>query len=383
MGLGVGAALIGGSAPAVAADVRPVAAVEDPFESEEARSIVVRQKEERVAQAQPAAPTFDPFDEPAVQSPPAAPDEVAMPAAEPAYDPFEDAEAAAPAPAVEAEVAQPDVQELFEEPQAEAETPAPSEAEELDAAQEAIDLELLRREVEAGAAAEMEEPAAEPEAEADASVDEPAGTEESLEDELAVPGLDEESSESMRELEEELKAQVELTPEQQEERRRQLEEARRANEERCNELYEAVRADSIKSISLDIRVLGNPGEDFPFECTGANPQFIPRSWAQVTYQWKASAMCHKPLYFEQVQLERYGHSWGPCLQPIMSGAHFFATIPILPYKIGLQTPNECVYTLGHYRPGSCAPYMISPPGFTWRAAAFQAGAVTGAAVVVP
>ena len=41
------------------------------------------------------------------------------------------------------------------------------------------------------------------------------------------------------------------------------------------------------------------------------------------------------------------------------------------------------YSLGYYRPGSCAPYMIEPLGFTWRAAAFQAGAVTGAAFAIP
>ncbi len=84
-----------------------------------------------------------------------------------------------------------------------------------------------------------------------------------------------------------------------------------------------------------------------------------------------------------MQLERYGHDWGPALQPIMSGAHFFGTIPILPYKMGLETPQECVYSLGYYRPGSCAPYMITQPGFTWRAAAFQTGAVTGVAAAVP
>ena len=70
-------------------------------------------------------------------------------------------------------------------------------------------------------------------------------------------------------------------------------------------------------------------------------------------------------------------------QPIASGVHFFGTLPILPYKMGLQTPNECVYALGYYRPGSCAPYMIDPLPFTWRAALFEAGAWVGGAAVVP
>ena len=128
---------------------------------------------------------------------------------------------------------------------------------------------------------------------------------------------------------------------------------------------------------------GIAGEDYPYPCTGRHPTFVPRAWASTTYLWKASGLCHKPLYFEEVQLERYGHDWGPVLQPFVSGAHFFGTFPILPYKMGLETPQECVYSLGYYRPGSCAPYMIEPLGFTWRAAAFEAAAWTGGAAAIP
>ena len=66
-------------------------------------------------------------------------------------------------------------------------------------------------------------------------------------------------------------------------------------------------------------------------------------------------LCHKPLYFEDVQLERYGHMAGPWVQPFVSCADFFLRIPILPYEMGLEPPNECIYALGYYRPGSCAP----------------------------
>ncbi len=108
-----------------------------------------------------------------------------------------------------------------------------------------------------------------------------------------------------------------------------------------------------------------------------------RGWTPMTFTWKASALCHKPAYFEQVQVERYGHSFGPILQPIISSAHFFATIPILPYKMGLYPANECIYTLGYYRPGSCAPYMLDPLPLSLRAALFQAGAWTAGVFVVP
>jgi hypothetical protein len=106
-------------------------------------------------------------------------------------------------------------------------------------------------------------------------------------------------------------------------------------------------------------------------------------WAPITYTWKASGLCHKPLYFEDIQLERYGHSCGPLLQPIASGAHFFLTVPILPYKMGLEPPDECMYTLGYYRPGSCAPYMLDPIPLSVRAGLAEAGVVTGLIFLIP
>ena len=163
----------------------------------------------------------------------------------------------------------------------------------------------------------------------------------------------------------------------------QLEKERIENDKNCEEEFTKLRNDSIRDIDLNINLEGNPGEDFPFECKIGRRQLAPRQWPLLTYNWKASALCHKPLYFEQVQLERYGHSWGPFTQPIMSGVHFFSSVPILPYKMGVRTPRECVYTLGHYRPGNCAPYMIEPMPLSLRGALFQAGAITGVSVVVP
>lgn len=152
----------------------------------------------------------------------------------------------------------------------------------------------------------------------------------------------------------------------------------------CEEGLAELKASRLDSIDLYIGVTGDEGEDYPYQCSLDDGSiFAPRAWCEVTYMWKASGLCHKPLYFEDVHLERYGHSWGPYVQPLVSGAHFFGRLPVLPYMMGLKAPNECVYTLGHYRPGNCAPYLIDPIPFTWRAAALQAGATVGAAAVLP
>lgn len=125
--------------------------------------------------------------------------------------------------------------------------------------------------------------------------------------------------------------------------------------------------------SLTSNIVPLPGA-LPPECqlTG---EFTPRAWDCTTFTWKASNLCHQPLYFEQPRLERYGHTLPPVIQPIFSAAHFFVSVPLLPYNMGIELPNECVYSLGYYRPGSCAPYQI--PGFplSVRGAFYEAGLV--------
>lgn len=123
--------------------------------------------------------------------------------------------------------------------------------------------------------------------------------------------------------------------------------------------------------------------ELPHDCPLGNAKFEERQFASITYTWTASGLCHKPLYFEDVQLERYGHMVGPWVQPFASAAHFFLTIPILPYKMGLETPNECMYTLGYYRPGNCAPYLLDPIPLSVRGAFFEAGAWVGGVYAFP
>ena len=139
----------------------------------------------------------------------------------------------------------------------------------------------------------------------------------------------------------------------------------------------------LKKISqLTTNITPSPG-DLPRDCPWGGEDFRPRSWAPVTFSWTASGLCHHPLYFEEVQLERYGHALGPWVQPFASGAHFFLTVPILPYKMGLELPDECIYTLGYYRPGSCAPYMLDPIPLSIRAGLFEAGAWVAGAAIIP
>jgi hypothetical protein len=121
----------------------------------------------------------------------------------------------------------------------------------------------------------------------------------------------------------------------------------------------------------------------PKECVLDQVAYTPRSWTAITMTWHASDLCHKPLYFEEVNLERYGHTAGPVLQPVVSSAHFFANIAVLPYKMGVHTPGECQYALGYYRPGDCAPWIIPPVPISLRGGLSQAAVMTGMFWLIP
>ena len=109
----------------------------------------------------------------------------------------------------------------------------------------------------------------------------------------------------------------------------------------------------------------------------------------LNFNWDATCLCYQPLYFEEINAERYGYVCGghcccSCIaQPAASAAHFFATIPALPYCLAAECPTECVYTLGHYRPGNCVPWRWNWPPCDLHAAAITAGVYTGFVFALP
>jgi hypothetical protein len=80
-----------------------------------------------------------------------------------------------------------------------------------------------------------------------------------------------------------------------------------------------------------------------------------RTWACTAMQWTPSELAYHPLYFDDVPLERYGQTACPVVQPVLSGARFFGTLPILPYRMCIDPPCSCVWAYGMYRPGSPTP----------------------------
>jgi hypothetical protein len=105
--------------------------------------------------------------------------------------------------------------------------------------------------------------------------------------------------------------------------------------------------------------------------------------AESVFSWEPSNLYHNPLYFEDGALERYGHTRNKLIQPFYSVAKFGGQLFGLPYQMAIDPACRKQYTLGWYRPGECAPKKCYQIPWSFRAAAAQAGVLTGIFFVFP
>jgi hypothetical protein len=81
-----------------------------------------------------------------------------------------------------------------------------------------------------------------------------------------------------------------------------------------------------------------------------------RNFIDIEYCWEAPNLFHTPLYFEDVNLERYGHTYCEPFQTLASASKFGLQLAGLPYQMALAPVHKREYPLGYYRPGEPAPY---------------------------
>ncbi len=151
--------------------------------------------------------------------------------------------------------------------------------------------------------------------------------------------------------------------------------------------------DSLKPLSaIDFEAAFLPAEHQPQDCAGqmqsdkSNQPYAAtgkRFEKDLLVQWESSKLAHRPLYFEDVPLERYGQGYSPLFQPVVSGSKFIFSAASLPYRMTLDPPRSYFYTLGYERPGNWAPSVVEQLPWNWRAAFVQAGAITGGVLMFP
>ncbi|MCY2987773.1 MAG: hypothetical protein NTY19_07910 [Planctomycetota bacterium] len=105
-------------------------------------------------------------------------------------------------------------------------------------------------------------------------------------------------------------------------------------------------------------------------------------WMEKIGYGPALNFCYNPLYFEEVNLERYGNSL-PIVQPAVSAARFFGTMAILPYRLTAYRPHRCLYHDHHFRPGAAAPCEHAVPWLRVDASLMEAYAIAGLIFLIP
>lgn len=104
---------------------------------------------------------------------------------------------------------------------------------------------------------------------------------------------------------------------------------------------------------------------------------------QTVLQWAPTNLWYHPLYFQDVALERYGHTRKPWMQPLVSSGRFFGQLAGLPYQMVLHPPKSREFALGYYQPGEWAPKKRYQIPFNEEAAATEFLWVTGLILLIP
>jgi hypothetical protein len=133
----------------------------------------------------------------------------------------------------------------------------------------------------------------------------------------------------------------------------------------------------------DLQLPDNPAERF----FAQYDEFHYRSsevapWGAYVTPSITPSVCHRPLYFEEVNVERFGYSAG-ILQPAVSAARFFTTVPTLPYRMVVDRPAICQVDPSPHPPGTLAPRHRQLPPLHLQAGLVQAITIVGLIAIFP
>mgnify|MGYP006908203232 CR=1 FL=1 len=145
---------------------------------------------------------------------------------------------------------------------------------------------------------------------------------------------------------------------------------------------------SVLDVTIDIRPPAGSAfpEDMAAEWLADQPTidetFPSDQPAEVFCRYTPWTICYRPLYFEDIKLERYGCNVG-YLQTGLSGVRFFSSIAALPYKMTRRPPRSCQCSNGFSRCGDCPLPGYGNRRFQWDAALVETAIVTGFVFILP
>jgi hypothetical protein len=122
--------------------------------------------------------------------------------------------------------------------------------------------------------------------------------------------------------------------------------------------------------------------EFPVEPIISRESYEGRFWPGFQECVEPSYLCHKRLYFEEPNAERYGWDFG-IFQPILSTAYFYWDVAWWPYKIATRPCDRFECSAGKCLPGDPVPYKLYPPEISVTGFLAEAGTIATLIAVFP
>lgn len=150
------------------------------------------------------------------------------------------------------------------------------------------------------------------------------------------------------------------------------------------ELYrvdsEATKFERVRQLK---KALGRPDIDFPDEeGIRIKTSMEKRHFDEMKATVMPSYVVYQPLYFQQINTERYGWELG-IFQPVVSTAQFYGDVLLFPYKFAANPPWHCDSNAGYALPGDPEPLRFLTMPFSWRGVFGEAGAAVAGAAIFP
>jgi hypothetical protein len=149
------------------------------------------------------------------------------------------------------------------------------------------------------------------------------------------------------------------------------------------ESHKSKRLDALKKPLSTVRITATSGgENVPLsrapDVLGNQPAVHISSTdaASPTFDRYTLRFCHRPLYFEERNLERCGKTYG-CATNAVSGVYFLTNTALIPYRIATQRPDCTVATPGDCKTCQQFDCDIEPLGHEPRGALLEAAAAAG------
>jgi hypothetical protein len=122
--------------------------------------------------------------------------------------------------------------------------------------------------------------------------------------------------------------------------------------------------------------------EFPKEPDLTREPYPGRFWPKFDEVVEPAYVCHRRLYFEELNAERYGWDFG-IFQPFLSAGYFYWDVATMPYHAFTAPCRKFDCSASKCLPGDPVPYLIYPPDLSVTGTVAQGATIAALIAIFP